>query len=57
MRTYKPREKTSRPCRCGCGLEVVGTAKKYYLSAAHQVRAWRARRRLGPSSPATAPRQ
>jgi hypothetical protein len=54
MRTYKPREKTSRPCRCGCGLEVVGTAKKFYFSAAHQVRAWR-RRGKSASGPEAQP--
>jgi len=43
VRTYKPREKTSRPCQCGCGREVVGTKSRRYFNPAHQMRAYRRR--------------
>lgn len=38
MRTYKPRPKVIKFCKCGCGLRFAGTVSKEYLNPTHKIR-------------------
>lgn len=45
VRVYKPKEKISKVCVCGCGRIVVGNAKKQYFSQSCKTKAMRQRQK------------